>query len=53
MFSLLTRNERIWKNIAKLMHGETNYNTIIKKTSDISGNVMISDSIKKLLFKSK
>jgi len=53
VFSLLTRNERIWKNICKLLRGETNYNTIIKKISDISGNVMISDSIKNYLFKSK
>ncbi len=52
VFSLLTGNERIWKNIAKLMRGETNYNTIIKKSSDITGNVMISNSIKKFLFKS-
>lgn len=51
-FSMLTRNERIWKNACKLMRGETNYNTILKKSSDIIGNIMISDSIKKFLLKS-
>lgn len=50
VFSLLTRNERIWKNNCKLMRGETNYNTIIKNNSDIIGNIMILDSIKKFLF---
>ena len=51
VFSLLTRNERIWKNTCKLMRGETNYNTILKKNSDITGNVMISNSLKKFLSK--
>lgn len=53
VFSLLTRNKRIWKNVCKLLRGETNYNTIIKNISDISGNNMISDSIKNYLLKSK
>jgi geranylgeranyl reductase family protein len=52
VFSLLTRNERIWKNTCKLMRGETNYTTIIKYISDMTGNMMVSDSIKKYLFKS-
>jgi geranylgeranyl reductase family protein len=51
VFGLLTSNERIWKNTCKLMRGETNYNTIIKKISDKTRNDMISDTIKRFLFK--
>jgi len=52
IFTLLTRNERIWKNTCKLMRGETNYTAIIEKIKDISSTNMLNEAIKKLLFKS-
>lgn len=52
VFSMLTRNERIWKYTCKLLRGETSYTTVLKNNGYTTGKVVISDSIKKFLLKS-